>query len=169
MSAFTAYRKNYWTPVQFTVGKRTFCGGIGDGRRERRRFAKIFQCQRRTDSDVQCAMACVRECQTFLWGGTGTAVSDEQGAGCSCICEDEGWSDRNILGIPSCVPSKAHLVFGVVGLLASMTSLLHTSHHLYRQVGIVCCRASWLSIPRFALCAFTRMLYTAYGSTSIMS
>lgn len=52
-----------------------------------------------------------------------------------CICEDESWSDRNILGRASCVPAVAHETFGWVGLVFSVGVLCHAAHHLRRQVG----------------------------------
>ncbi|CAN0293311.1 unnamed protein product [Ectocarpus sp. 6 AP-2014] len=76
---------------------------------------------------------CGQDCQTFLWGGTGISTVGADGA-CRCACEDETWSEYNILGLPSCVPSKAHVVFVAVGVLMMMTSLGHAAYQLYRQV-----------------------------------
>ncbi|CAM9670318.1 unnamed protein product [Ectocarpus fasciculatus] len=76
---------------------------------------------------------CGQDCRTFLWGGTGTSTVGADG-GCRCACGDETWSEHNMLGLPSCVPSKAHVVFGAVGVLMAMTSLCHSAYHLRRQV-----------------------------------
>lgn len=53
---------------------------------------------------------------------------------CSCICENEGWDDHNVLGMASCVPTKAHESFGAVGLMVTTASLCHCVYHLCRQV-----------------------------------
>ncbi|CAB1113527.1 unnamed protein product [Ectocarpus sp. CCAP 1310/34] len=76
---------------------------------------------------------CGQDCQTSLWGGTGISTVGADG-GCRCACGDETWSEYNILGLPSCVPSKAHAVFGAVGVFVTMTSLGHAAYQLYRQV-----------------------------------
>lgn len=75
-----------------------------------------------------------RDCQTFLWGGTGISLVDADG-GCTFVCEGEGWLEYNILGVPSCVPSKAHELFGALGVIFAMASLCHSGYHLVRQVG----------------------------------
>jgi len=46
---------------------------------------------------------CTENCQTFLWGGSGFPVVNDE-AGCSCVCEDKSWSNLNLLGRASCVP-----------------------------------------------------------------
>lgn len=79
-------------------------------------------------------MKCIQDCQTFLWGGAGIPTMDDDGD-CFCVCEDDEWSAYNIIGAPSCVPSRAHLIFGVVGLLATIFTLCHSAHQLNRQVG----------------------------------
>ncbi|CAM9676003.1 unnamed protein product [Ectocarpus sp. 4 AP-2014] len=76
---------------------------------------------------------CGQDCQTFLWGGTGISTVGADG-GCRCACGGETWTEYSILGLPSCVPSKAHVVFGAVGVLMTMTSLGHAAYQLYRQV-----------------------------------
>lgn len=85
------------------------------------------------------SMKCVQECQTFLWGGAGSPRMDDDGD-CSCVCGDE-WSAYNILGVPSCVPSEAHFIFGAVGLLTAIAILCQSAHQLNRQV---CERILWL-------------------------
>lgn len=77
---------------------------------------------------------CDQDCQTFLWGGGGISTVGADG-GCRCACGDETWSEYSILGLPSCVPSKAHVVFGAVGVLMATTTLGHSAYQLYRQVG----------------------------------
>lgn len=77
-------------------------------------------------------MKCVQDCRTSLWGGTGIPDYNDNGD-CRCGCEVE-WSTYNILGVPSCVPSKAHAVFGAVGLLIAMVILFQSAHQLNRQV-----------------------------------
>lgn len=79
-----------------------------------------------------CRM-CTNGCRTFLWRGKGIPSHDE-GDLCSCTCEDDSWSDQNILGQASCVPVSAHLIYGGVGLVASMTALFHALYHLRRMV-----------------------------------
>jgi len=76
---------------------------------------------------------CTQGCQTFVWGGTGVPMHDEGGL-CSCVCEDNSWSDHDILGSASCVPVKAHLLYGCVGLATSLTALCHAMYHLRRLV-----------------------------------
>lgn len=77
----------------------------------------------------------VQHCQTFLWGGEGVANYDDvNSSDFTCDCEDGVWSDFNILGRPSCVPTKAHLVFGAIGLATSMAGMLHAAYQLNRQV-----------------------------------
>ncbi|CAM9398021.1 unnamed protein product, partial [Pylaiella littoralis] len=49
-------------------------------------------------------------------------------------CDDDGWSDLNILGRASCVPVQAHLVFGGAGLVFSVIGLCHAAYHFNRQV-----------------------------------
>ena len=75
---------------------------------------------------------------------------DEAGM-CWCSCDGEGWSDTNILGRPSCVPVAAHLTYGWVGLLLSVSCLFHAAYHLHRQVnthgrGVLKSRRSWFMI-----------------------
>lgn len=81
-------------------------------------------------------MLCTGSCRTFLWGGSGVPDMDDEG-GCWCDCEDDSWSDLNVLGRPSCVPVKAHLAFGCVGLMLSVAALYHAVYHLRRQVSAV--------------------------------
>lgn len=50
------------------------------------------------------------------------------------MCDDGSWSDLNILDSASCVPRKAHLVFGWVGLVLSTTCFCHAAYHRHRQV-----------------------------------
>ena len=76
----------------------------------------------------------VQHCQTFLWGGEGLANVDDEGGDFTCECEDELWSDTNILGRPSCIPTKAHVIFGTVGLASSMVGICHAAYQLNRQV-----------------------------------
>ena len=83
-------------------------------------------------------MKCIQDCQAFLWGGIGVSTIDECGD-CLCICGDDGWSTFNIIGAPSCVPSRAHIIFGVVGLLTTIASLYHSAHQLNRQVCVCVC------------------------------
>jgi len=61
---------------------------------------------------------------------------DDEG-GCWCACGGDGWSDLNVLGRPSCVPGKAHLAFGCVGLILSASALSHAAYHFHRQVSHV--------------------------------
>lgn len=76
---------------------------------------------------------CSQDCRTFLWGGTGVPSQDEEDT-CFCVCADDSWSDLNILGGASCVPVKAHHIFGSVGLAISVAALGHAAYHLHRQV-----------------------------------
>ena len=73
-------------------------------------------------------------CQTFLWGGGGLANVDGVSGDFTCECEDELWSDTNILGRPSCIPTKAHVIFGTVGIASSMVGICHAAYQLNRQV-----------------------------------
>ena len=82
-------------------------------------------------------MDCIQECQTFLWAGSGTPAIDGTGS-CSCVCGHDGWYDFNILGRASCVPTTAHVTFGVIGLATSVAGLSHAVYQLYRQVGGRC-------------------------------
>lgn len=79
-------------------------------------------------------------CRSFLWGGDGITnnADGESGAFTSCVCEDDGWSDFNILGRPSCVPTKAHVIFGAVGVISSVAGICHTVYQLNRQVSLMC-------------------------------
>lgn len=79
---------------------------------------------------------CRNECRTFLWKGDGQPTHSADGR-CWCICEDETWSDRNILGRAACVPHVAHTTFGWAGLVLSVCVLCHAVHHLRRQVRVV--------------------------------
>ena len=81
---------------------------------------------------------CTQGCRTFLWGGRGSPRYDEEGR-CFCVCEDDRWSDLNLLARPSCVPVKAHVIYGWVGLVLSVAALCHAAYQLHRQVGDVCC------------------------------
>ncbi|CAN0110918.1 unnamed protein product [Pylaiella littoralis] len=76
---------------------------------------------------------CVQDCRTFLWGGAGVPMHDAAGR-CSCLCEDDSWSDLNILGRASCVPVMTHRIFGWVGLVLSVAALSHAAYSLDRQV-----------------------------------
>lgn len=76
---------------------------------------------------------CIQDCRTFFWRGAGYAAHDA-GGNCFCVCEDDGWSDINILGRASCVPVIAHQVFGWLGLILSTAALFHVVYHLLRQV-----------------------------------
>lgn len=58
---------------------------------------------------------------------------DEEGR-CFCVCEDDSWSDLNLLGRASCVPVKAHMIYGWVGLVLSVAALCHAAYQLHRQV-----------------------------------
>ena len=79
---------------------------------------------------------CTQGCRTFIWGGTGVQeLSDEHCS--SCVCDDGSWSDINILGNASCVPRKAHLAFGWIGLALSTTCFCHAAYHRHRQVLLV--------------------------------
>ena len=80
-------------------------------------------------------MTCTEGCRTLLWEGTGMPEYDSDGS-CSCDCDDDRWSDHNALGHPSCVPVKAHLVFGWIGLVLSVAALFHAVYHLRRQVNV---------------------------------
>ncbi|CAM9667119.1 unnamed protein product [Ectocarpus fasciculatus] len=71
-------------------------------------------------------------CSTFVWRGPGFPELDSDGT-CSCVCDNDTWSERNILGQPSCVPVVVHLVFGGVGLALSVAVLCHAAYHLHRQ------------------------------------
>lgn len=73
---------------------------------------------------------CHHNCRTFLWGGAGVPAD----GGCFCVCDNENWSGLNILGGASCVPVKAHRIFGWAGLAVSVISLGHAAYHLRRQV-----------------------------------
>lgn len=80
---------------------------------------------------------CVQSCRTFLWGGTGYPVERfSPDATCSCTCDSDTWVDHNILGESSCVPTKAHVVFGWVGLTLAMLGLTHAIYQLQRQVSL---------------------------------
>jgi len=83
---------------------------------------------------------CIQDCQTFLWGGNGLPSYDDRGSylGCWCACEDDSWSDLNLLALPSCVPVKAHMIFGWVGVALSVTTLCHAAYQLNRQVRSYC-------------------------------
>lgn len=76
---------------------------------------------------------CQQGCRTFAWGGMGVPTHDGDG-GCFCACESDSWSNLNILGLPSCVPVKAHLLFGWFGLVISVVTLSHAAYHFRRQV-----------------------------------
>ena len=76
---------------------------------------------------------CIQSCRTFLWGGEGYPTYDGDGI-CSCVCKDDDWSNLNIFGRASCVPRKAHDVFGWVGLAFSMAALCHVVYQLNQQV-----------------------------------
>lgn len=78
---------------------------------------------------------CTQGCQTFIWGGEGTPTHDEE-VRCFCVCEDDSWSDTNILGRASCVPALAHLIYGWVGLSLSTAALCHAAYQLDRQVSL---------------------------------
>eukprot|EP00752_Nemacystus_decipiens_P004321 g3946.t1 len=43
-------------------------------------------------------------------------------------------SDLNLLGRPSCVPVKAHMIYGWVGLVLSVAALCHATYQLHRQI-----------------------------------
>ena len=78
---------------------------------------------------------CDQDCRTWLWGGTGHPDLGYNGEGrCSCICDNERWSNHNILGRPSCVPVVAHMILGWGGLVLSMVALCHGAYQLKRQV-----------------------------------
>ncbi|CAM9175991.1 unnamed protein product, partial [Ectocarpus sp. 12 AP-2014] len=53
---------------------------------------------------------------------------------CFCVCEDDSWSNLNILGLASCIPVKAYVIFGWVGLAFSMAALSHAAYHFQRQL-----------------------------------
>lgn len=53
---------------------------------------------------------------------------------CSCLCDNNSWSNLNLLGRASCVPVNAHQAFCGVAFAVSMASLLHVIYHLRRQV-----------------------------------
>lgn len=72
-------------------------------------------------------------CRTFVWGGNGVLTRDDDGQD-ACICNNEQWSDRNILGLASCVPPKVHVIFGWIGSVISAAALCHAAYHLRRQV-----------------------------------
>lgn len=76
---------------------------------------------------------CDRDCQTILWGESGTVVFDADGECSSCIC-GEGCLAHNILGVASCVPAIAHVVLVCVGLVTSAGSLCHATYNLNQQV-----------------------------------
>ena len=76
----------------------------------------------------------VQHCQTFLWGGEGLANVDDVSGDFTCECEGELWSDTNILGRPSCIPTKAHVIFGTVGVASSIVGICHAAYQLNRQV-----------------------------------
>jgi len=73
----------------------------------------------------------VNHCQTFLWRGEGLAENVDGDFLCECQLF---WSSTNILGRPSCVPSKAHLIYGTVGLVSSTLGICHAAYQLKRQV-----------------------------------
>lgn len=75
---------------------------------------------------------CDQSC-SFLWGGTGVATHDDDG-GCFCVCGNDSWSSLNILGGASCVPVKAHRIFGWVGVAVSVAALGHAAYHLREQL-----------------------------------
>lgn len=81
----------------------------------------------------QCYLMCTQDCRTWLWGGKGDPTYDGEGQ-CACVCDDERWSDHNLLGRASCVPVMAHVIFGWAGLALSLAGLCHASYHLNRQV-----------------------------------
>ncbi|CAN0188442.1 unnamed protein product, partial [Ectocarpus sp. 12 AP-2014] len=56
------------------------------------------------------------------------------GTSCSCICEDESWADHNILGSASCVPIKAYVIFGSVGIILSVAVLFQALYQLHLQL-----------------------------------
>ena len=96
---------------------------------------------------------CLGDCQTFLWGGEG--VPTHNGGQCSCVCQNSSWSNLNLLGRPSCVPVKAHQIFGWAGLAASVVSLAHVIYHLRRQV-------RWQWDPQINETPQTAVEYTGY-------
>ncbi len=75
---------------------------------------------------------CTQGCQTFLWGGKGAPSYEDRA--CVCVCESDSWSDLNLLALPSCVPVKAHMTFGWVGVALSVATLCHAAYQLNRQV-----------------------------------
>ncbi|CAN0501230.1 unnamed protein product, partial [Laminaria digitata] len=79
---------------------------------------------------------CTQDCRTWLWRGTGSPMyRDGEGGGqCFCVCDDERWSDHNLLGRASCVPVIAHLTFGWIGLAVSAAALCQAAYQLHRQV-----------------------------------
>ena len=88
-------------------------------------------------------LMCTQGCRTWLWGGEGDPTYDDGEGQCSCVCNDERWSDHNLLGRASCVPVIAHAIFGWVGLVLSTAALCHVTYHLSRQVSrghaLYCC------------------------------
>lgn len=79
-------------------------------------------------------LMCTQDCRTWLWGGGGNPTYDDGGGQCSCVCDDERWSDHNLLGRASCVPVLAHAIFGWVGVALSAAALCHAAYHLHMQV-----------------------------------
>ncbi|CAM9958208.1 unnamed protein product [Ectocarpus sp. 4 AP-2014] len=56
------------------------------------------------------------------------------GTSCSCICEDDSWADHNILGSDSCVPIKARMISGSVGIILSVAVLFQALYQLHLQL-----------------------------------
>ncbi|CAM9445144.1 unnamed protein product [Pylaiella littoralis] len=88
------------------------------------------------------------KCDTFLWGGGGVANVDDVSGEFTCVCTGEGWTNCNILGQPSCVPTKAHVIFGALGVASSIVGICHAVHQLTRQINFHRQQVAALVSPR---------------------
>ncbi|CAM9537409.1 unnamed protein product, partial [Ectocarpus fasciculatus] len=57
-----------------------------------------------------------------------------------------------MLGRASCVPKKAHLVFGWVGLVVSVVVLCHAAHHIRRQQVLFHAQNAWAATSQIERC-----------------
>ncbi|CAN0245930.1 unnamed protein product [Ectocarpus fasciculatus] len=92
-------------------------------------------------------------------------MSDEDGTSCSCICEDDSWADHNILGSDSCVPIKAHMIFGSVGIVLSVAVLSQALYQLHLQLKFHAQQFSVSTTP--AECCRKNMHVTAVANAVI--
>ncbi|CAM9266768.1 unnamed protein product [Ectocarpus sp. 6 AP-2014] len=91
-------------------------------------------------------------------------MSDD-GTTCSCICEDDSWADHNILGSDSCVPIKAHVIFGSVGIVLSVAVLFQALYQLHLQLKFHAQQFSVSTMP--AECCRKSMHVTAVANAVV--